>query len=258
MADLAHLAHNLLTSGPHKLEPTDRRIRIFFNGTYIVDTLAARHVWEHPYFPQYYVPKSEVKGGALSIGDVVAETPKDQRGLARVGNLKVGGKDTDRVLLFEGEGKLGGLVRFEFGAMDAWYEEDMEIFVHPKDPYKRIDILPSQRPVKVEVDGKVIAESISSMHLHETGLPTRFYLPKTSVNWEYLTPSYTISKCPYKGEANYYNVQVNNKTHRDLVWWYKTPTSESLAIAGLVCFYNEKVDTTLDGKRLERPKSKFA
>ncbi|KAI9791697.1 MAG: hypothetical protein M1835_000132 [Candelina submexicana] len=178
----------LLEKGPHKIEPTDRRVRILYNGIYVVDTTNAKHVWEHPYFPQYYVP---FDGVLLGRGEVVAKTPEGQ---ARLGHLKVEGRETDRVLMFEGGGKLAGLVRFEFGAMDAWYEEDMEIYVHPKDPYKRIDILPSQRPVRVEVDGKIIAESPSSMHLYETGLPRRFYMPKTSVRSRaVLTQSFSMT-----------------------------------------------------------------
>jgi uncharacterized protein (DUF427 family) len=66
--------------------------------------------------------------------------------------------------------------------MDAWYEEDREIYVHPKDPYKRVDILPSSRKITVGIEGRTVAESTSSMFLLETGLPTRYYLPQTSVS----------------------------------------------------------------------------
>lgn len=85
------------------------------------------------------------------------------------------------------------------------------------------------------------------MFLFETGLRPRYYLPKTSVKQEYLTPSSTTTKCPYKGLAQYYNVTVEGKEHKDVVWWYEYPTTESAAIQGLVCFYNEKVDVFVDG-----------
>lgn len=136
--------------------------------------------------------------------------------------------------------------------MDQWFEEDVPIYGHPKDPYKRIDILHSTRTVKVGIDGVTLAESSSPLFLLETTLRTRHYLPPTSVNWECLKPSETQTRCPYKGLANYYHVVVNGKEYRDLVWYYRYPTSESMPIAGYMCFYNEKVDVWLDGKKEER------
>ena len=65
--------------------------------------------------------------------------------------------------------------------MDAWFEEDEEVFTHPRDPYTRVDILPSSRHVRVEVDGVTVAESTSPRLLFETGLPARYYLPKPHV-----------------------------------------------------------------------------
>lgn len=141
--------------------------------------------------------------------------------------------------------------------MDQWFQEDEPCYIHPKDPFKRIEIVPSTRTIRVDIDGHTIAESSNVMMLFETLLPTRYYLPKTSVNWRYLVPSITTSGCPYKGEANYYDVVVQDKVHKDAIWWYKYPALESGAITGRVCFYNEKVDVFLDGVLQERPKSKF-
>ena len=149
------------------------------------------------------------------------------------------------------------MARVEFGAVDGWFEEDTPVVVHPKDPFKRIDILHSDRPVKVFIDGRQVASASSAEHLYETGLPCRFYLPFTSVDASLLKPSDTVTRCPYKGDAGYYDVVLGDKTHKDIVWYYKTPLHESAAVAGRICFYNEKVDIELDGKMLERPKSKF-
>ena len=138
-------------------------------------------------------------------------------------------------------------------------------FRHPKDPYKRIDILASTRPVKVALviistciyrftcstlivqDGVTLAESGNPFFLLETTLRTRYYLPPTSVNWELLSKSNTETYCPYKGKANYYNATVNGKEYKDIVWYYQYPTAESAAIVGHLCFYNEKVDIWVDG-----------
>ena len=144
------------------------------------------------------------------------------------------------------------------GNADQWLEEDIPIYVHPKDPFKRVDILPSQRPIEIKVLGKAVAKSSSSMHLIETGLPTRYYLPLASVDQSVLRKSSLVTKCPYKGEAEYYHVMVDGQEMQDLVWYYRFTTQESAAIAGLVCFYNEKVDVVLDGELQPKPKSPFS
>lgn len=142
--------------------------------------------------------------------------------------------------------------------LDQWYEEDEPIYVHPKDPTKRIYILPSSRSVEVQVDGHVLAKTDHCMHLIESTLPRRYYLPPNVVDPTILRPSQTRSRCPYKGEAEYYDVVIGGKTYKDLIWWYRYPTAESIAVTGLLCFYNEKVDVWLDGEKLERPKSHFS
>ncbi|KAF8857717.1 DUF427-domain-containing protein [Acephala macrosclerotiorum] len=238
---LQTLASTLITPGPHKVESTPRRVRALFGGKFIVDAISAKHVWEHKYFPHFWVPITSVVPGILSKG---AAFDKDET--AFQGFVTVEGRSTDRVMLFE-KGPLEGLVRFDFKAMDAWFEEDTQIYDHPKNPYTRIDILSSSRQITIKIANHTIASSSSSMFLFETGLRPRYYLPKTSVNFQYLTPSSTTTKCPYKGLAQYYNVTVEGKELKDVVWWYEYPTTESAAIQGLVCFYNEKVDVFVDG-----------
>jgi len=138
--------------------------------------------------------------------------------------------------------------------LDSWFEEDTEIYIHPKDPYKRVDIIPSTRHIVVKLNDTVIAESSAPLLLYETSLPIRYYLPKTSVNFELLEPSKSVTFCPYKGQAYYYSIVLDGKEYKDFVWWYQYPTSESIAIAGRVCFYNEKVDIYIDGIKEEMTK----
>ncbi|KAL2071115.1 hypothetical protein VTL71DRAFT_12350 [Oculimacula yallundae] len=240
-ADLQALANSLIASGPVKLEPTCRQVRALFDGVFLFDTTSAVHVWEHKYFPQFWVPLSSFAPGVLIPG------PRfDDEGFAYQGTVKGASKSSNRVVVFE-KGPLEGLVRVEFKAMDAWFEEDQQIYDHPKNPYTRIDILPSSRKIEVKIGGITVAESNNPMFLFETGLRTRYYLPKTSVNWKYLSPSTTTTKCPYKGKANYYNATVDGKEYKDIVWWYEYPITESAAVQGLVCFYNEKVETYVNG-----------
>ena len=148
-------------------------------------------------------------------------------------------------------------VRLEWGAMDEWFEEDEPVYTHPRDPYTRVDILASSRHVRVEVDGVVIAESHQPRVLFETNLPPRYYLPITDVRMELLRPSTTETHCPYKGVATYWTLDTGRGVHPDAVWIYRSPFAESQKIAGLACFYNEKVDLYLDGVLQERPRTHF-
>ncbi len=154
--------------------------------------------------------------------------------------------------------ELRELVRFEWNALDAWFEEDVEVFVHPRNPEVRVDALHSSRHVRVLIDDVVVADSNQPTILFETGLPARFYLPKTDVRMDLLRPSDATSACPYKGVARYWDVVIDGSVHEGFVWSYPTPLPESTGIAGLVCFYNERVDLEIDGVRLERPRTKFS
>ncbi|MDT4989774.1 MAG: hypothetical protein QOI74_3868, partial [Micromonosporaceae bacterium] len=149
-------------------------------------------------------------------------------------------------------------VRLDFDAMEVWLEEDEPIYVHPRSPYTRVDILASSRHVRVEVDGVTVAESVSPRILFETGLPPRYYLPLSDVRRDLLRGSNTQTQCPYKGTAAYWSMQVNDNLYEDLIWIYRTPLPESQKVAGLACFYNERVDLYLDGVPVERPHTPFS
>jgi uncharacterized protein (DUF427 family) len=154
--------------------------------------------------------------------------------------------------------ELRDLVRPRWSSMDEWLEEDEPVYVHPRDPYKRIDILHSSRHVRIEVDGVTVAESNKPTLLFETGLPTRYYLPVTDVRTDLLRPTETVTRCPYKGTASWWTLAVGGNEHEDVVWMYRLPTSESHRIGGMLAFYDERVDVYVDGERQERPDSPFA
>jgi len=150
-----------------------------------------------------------------------------------------------------------GMVALDWKSMDKWFEEDEEVSIHARDPYTRIDILPSSRTVRIEIDGETVAESKRPRILHESGLPPRYYLPKADVRLDLMTPTSTSSGCPYKGTARYWTVTAGGGEHEDIVWGYDAPLPESAGIAGYVSFYNEKVDIYVDGELQERPNTKF-
>jgi uncharacterized protein (DUF427 family) len=149
-------------------------------------------------------------------------------------------------------------IRFDWNAMDGWFEEDEEVYTHARSPYARIDILATSRPVRVELEGIVLAESTHAHILFETGLPPRWYVPKVDVQMNLFAPTDTVTHCPYKGQAEYWSVRVGDHVVDDVAWSYRTPLAESQKVAGMVAFYNERVDLFIDGERQERPHTKFS
>ena len=148
---------------------------------------------------------------------------------------------------------------FYWNRVDHWYEEDEEIFVHPRDPYKRIDAIASSRAVKVVLAGETVGESSRAHFLFETGMPTRYYMPAEDVRMDLLTPNDTATSCPYKGTANYWTANINGEEIADIVWSYTEPLPEVGKVKGLMCFYNERVDSiTVDGEAMERPETKWS
>lgn len=245
--------------GRVRIEPGQKRIRVVIAGKTLAESDNTLLVWEKPYYPTYYFPSADVDTSLLAPSGETNRSPS--RGESELHNIKVG--DTERVnaAAWYRESPIDELVdhiRFDWPSMDNWYEEEEEVYVHARDPYARIDILPSSRHIRVEIDGITVAETRQPRLLFETGLPVRYYMPKGDVNMELLTPSELITACPYKGDANYYDVTVNGQVHPDIVWWYPFPVEESSRIAGYVSFYNEKVDIYVDGELEAKPKTVFA
>ena len=137
-------------------------------------------------------------------------------------------------------------------------QEDEEVYVHPRDPYSRVDTLHSSPHVQVAIDGVVLADSVKPVLLFETGLPARYYLPQVDVRMDLLVPTETATACPYKGTARYWSYHAGSTAAKDVAWSYPTPLAESLKVAGLVAFYNERVDLTIDGVPQERPRTPFS
>jgi uncharacterized protein (DUF427 family) len=237
--------------------PVPRRIRASLAGQTVLDTTSALYVWEWSHYPQYYIPVDDIDPAVLVDEQ---HEQKLSRGTARRYALHVGETVRPAALRIYGDDAtvegLAGRARFEWDSLDAWFEEDEQVFVHPRDPYTRVDALRSTRSVRVELDGVVLAESSSPVLVFETGLPTRYYVNRTDIDFAQLTPTDTQTACPYKGTTSgYWSAHIGDASYPDIAWAYDFPTLPLAPIAGLIAFYNERVDTFLDGQLLDRPSS---
>lgn len=225
-------------------------------GKVVADTTRPLMVWEVPYYPTYYFPEADVKTDLLVGTGEIEKSPS--RGDATQYAVKVDGSEGLAYSYLDPKiEEMSGHYAFVWKTMDHWFEEEEEVFVHARDPQTRIDILPSSRRVRVEIDGETVADTTNAFFLHETGLPVRYYLPKTDVRMDLLVPTDKSTACPYKGTARYWSVKVHGETFDDIVWGYDAPLPESARILGLVSFYNEKVDTYVGEELDKRPKTKF-
>jgi uncharacterized protein (DUF427 family) len=244
--------------GRVRAEKGQKRVRAFLGGELVADTRSPLLVWEVPYYPAYYLPLADVRAELVATGETTS-TPS--RGDAEVLDVKVSRSTAaGAALRYENSpiDALNGHVRLQWDAMSDWFEEDEPIYTHPRSPYTRIDVLGSSRHVRIEVDGVTVADSHQPRILFETGLPPRYYLPLTDVRLDLLRPSEKQTHCPYKGTASYYSVEVEGRVTPDIVWHYPTPLAESQKVAGLACFYDERVDVYLDGELQERPRTPFS
>jgi uncharacterized protein (DUF427 family) len=204
-------------------------------------------VWEHPYYPVYFVPRADVRARLLEAGPGSAH---EGLGTSVVYDVWVGSSKADAAARTHPASPIPALrdaVRFQWDALDEWLEEDEPVYTHARDPYLRVDILASSRHVTVMLGSTLLADSRQPRLLFETGLPPRFYLPLPDVRLGLLRPSPTVTSCPYKGTATYWSAEIAGTVHEDLVWMYRTPLPESQKVAGLFCFYTERVQLEVDG-----------
>ena len=244
------------------LEPSPRRVRVEFNGETIADSRRALLMHESNHIPLYYFPVEDVRMDLMQKTDHSTHCP--YKGDASYWSVKAGDRVADNAVWgyeapIEDVPGLKGLVAFYWNKVDHWYEEDQELFIHARDPYKRIDAIPSTSRVQVKLGGETVADTARAHFLFETGLPTRYYIPKEDVRTDLLTPSELKTGCPYKGTAQYYSVTAGGKTFENIVWYYPDPIPELPKVKDLLCFYNEKVDAIfVDGEEAPKQKSPWS
>ncbi len=248
------------TVSPHSTEfgPSPRWVRVYFNTQLLADSKRMMLLREANSLPLYYFPKQDVQMDYLQPSDRTARS--DRKGDGVFWHVQVGEKIAkDAAFTFRnpsGNGpELKDYVAFMWDKMDAWFEENEEVFVYARDPYKRVDVSQSSRHIKVVLDGVTVGETTRPTLLFEPGLPTRYYMPKHDTRMDLLERTNVVTRCPYKGEANLYSIKIGDKRHEGIAWIYRYPTLVCSKIQGLVGFLDEKVDVYEDGTLLPRPKT---
>ena len=138
--------------GRVRVEDGKKRLRAYFGGAVVADTTRPLLVWEKPAYPAYYLPEADVRMELLSPDGGVVHSPS--RGDAETFTVRAGGREAAGAALRYGQApfeELRDAIRLDWNAMDAWFEEDEQVFTHPRDPYTRVDILPSSRHIRIEV-----------------------------------------------------------------------------------------------------------
>ncbi|MFJ8463596.1 DUF427 domain-containing protein [Streptomyces swartbergensis] len=260
----AHPAARSIRTTPEGLlwEPSERWVRGRKGDVTVVDSRRPVLVWEpHLPVPQYAFPKDDVRTDLLRP----AKNPPTgtHTGSQVFYDLEADGEVRENAAWTFPADDLAGHIAFEWflrtdTGLDHWYEEEEEIFVHPRDPHKRVDALPSSRHVRVEIDGRVVADTHAPVLLFETSLPTRYYFPREDVRLDLFDATDHSTGCPYKGTAEYWSWRGEGYVPPNIVWSYPDPLPAVAAIQGRVAFFNEAVDITLDGERLERPDTPFS
>jgi uncharacterized protein (DUF427 family) len=239
-----------------------RHVRVFFGGAIIADTKRVKLVREPNILPAYYFPKEDVYADLLVPSARHTRCP--YKGEASYWSIRAGNKSAENAAWsyqqpLPGAAAIKDHVAFEWNKMDKWMEEEEQLYVHPRDPYKRVDALPSSRHVRVVIDGLTVAETRRPHLVFETNHPVRYYIPQDDVRTDLLVPSATTSRCPYKGPASYWSVRIGDEQFADLVWGYMETIPECPKIKGLLCFFHERgCDIYVDGELVPPPQTKWA
>jgi uncharacterized protein (DUF427 family) len=239
---------NYTIDGPkHSIhfEPHPRRIRAELGGVTVLDTTRGSLLHETGILPVFYFPLDELDPALLARTDNVTHCPF--KGNASYWTVSAGEHVAENALWAYEDPKpetpwLSGQGALYFDRMDRWLEEDEEIIGHLRDPYARVDVRRSSRPVEITLDGQTVLREASPMLLFETGLGTRAYVSKDGLD---LLPSERRTICPYKGHATYWSLRVGDRVLEDAAWSYEQPYEQVAPITGLVSLDHEALEVTI-------------
>jgi uncharacterized protein (DUF427 family) len=216
-------------AGIQYLEAFPRRIRAFARGQLVVDSVNTQMLYEQHRLPVWCFPPEDVRVDVLADGAWLHE-----------------------------DGLAAGLVGVRWDAVDSWLEEDEEVIVHPRDPYHRLELRDTSRTVEVTLEGEKLAGSSSPLVLFEASLPPRWYFAPEEITAE-LAPNPDLrTGCAYKGWASYFDVRVAGRVEPALAWHYPDPLQGMERIRERVCFFNERVELTVDGELQPQPRTQWS
>ncbi|MFJ5216676.1 DUF427 domain-containing protein [Streptomyces sp. NPDC088354] len=226
-----------------------RRMRVRYANEWIADSEDVVLLHEPGRYPVAYFPRADVRDGVLLATD--RTTRHQDLGETSWFTVRAGDRQTERAAweltaLPEHARELRGHVAFAWRAMDGFYEEDERILGHAADAYHRIDIRDTSRTLEVRSEGRVVARSEHPVVLYESGFAPRWYVPRADVDETALTPVEGQTFCPYKGLADYYDIDGSRKA----AWSYRDAYAQVGRVRGLVSFEPDQVEVLLDGKRL--------
>ena len=248
-----------------RTEPIDKWVRAYVDDVAVVDSREPLLFWEEVLpVPHYAFKPSDVRTDLLTESS--GEPPTEPffflpRGpVSKWFDLTVGDRTIPHAAWIRDEAPLDDLLVLSWqpGVLDRWMEEDEVVTGHPRDPHKRVEVIASSRHVVIDLNGIRLADSKRPALLFETHLPTRYYLPREDVDFSVLESTTNRSHCPYKGYAEEYWSVVGQPDASNIAWSYSAPLPAVAKIAGLVAFYNEIVDITVDGVLQSRPESPFS
>ncbi|MCR6628637.1 MAG: DUF427 domain-containing protein [Magnetospirillum sp.] len=227
------------------VEPSPKHVRVVVNGKTVADTLCAGLMRESGRMPIYLFAPEDVRTDLLERSPHLTYCP--HRGEVTWWTVQSGNRQVENAAWSYDDpppdfAAVRDWLAFDWAKADHWFEEDEEIFGHPRDPHHRVDVRPSCRQVRVRFAGETIARTTRALFLFETGLPTRYYIPPADVRMDMLTPSASTTLCPYKGQASYWSLQVGPQSAEDVAWAYLDPLPECPRIKGHLAFYPEKVE----------------
>lgn len=270
-----------------RYQPTAKRVRIELDGVSVADAVKAALVWEPMRIvPSYAVAEGDVTATlepapdgpapehrtvafgpdspplldpsvpfAVHTAPGVALTVVTSAGRREGAAFRLAGAELAGAELAGAE--LDGYVVFDFPAF-SWWEEDEQIMGHPQDPFHRIDVRRSSRHIRIEHEGHVLAESSRPCLLFEGTFPmARYYLPREDVAVE-LTPGTLRTTCAYKGHATHYSAVVDGDELPNVAWSYEDPRHDAEQVAGLICFYQERLDLFVDGRAVDRVRTPWS
>ena len=223
-----------------RYEPIEKRVRALLGDDEVVDSSRPLLVWEpRRVVPSFAVPIEDVRGELVPApaadapgAGAAGPAPGDRlrRALDRRARASRCAPATRRARAWPSRPPTPtwpATWSSTSRASTRWLEEDEPLVGHARDPYHRIDMRRSSRPVRIERDGALLAQSTRAVLLWETSLPTRFYLPREDVVAD-ARPSDKRTTCAYKGHASYCPFDVGE----NLAWTYEDPLPEAAPVTG--------------------------